>query len=181
MLRPAIRHGPGGWPEGAGYSSVARSSIIAKTCKKEASKSPIRMQSRTAPAVKASQFNWKTRLGTYPVPMEALHRSNRKSHVVLDVFAQQSNSSFCRRRAIGLHLQNLRFFVLEVIVDGFHETIGQLLHLFLDIAKTVFGQLARSFQLFCLVESGPPIGAHTHTRFLSHFAQGTHQLFASLF
>jgi hypothetical protein len=38
-----------------------------------------------------------------------------------------------------LHLHDLRFLVLEMIIDRFHEAIGEFLHFFLDIAKAVLG------------------------------------------
>jgi hypothetical protein len=38
-----------------------------------------------------------------------------------------------------LHLHDLGFFVLEMIVDGFDEAIGELLHFILNIAQAVLG------------------------------------------
>ena len=38
-----------------------------------------------------------------------------------------------------LHLHDLGFFVFEMIVDGFDEAIGELLHFILNIAQAVLG------------------------------------------
>ncbi len=38
-----------------------------------------------------------------------------------------------------LHLHDLSFFVLEMIVDRFDEAIGKLLHFILNIAQAVLG------------------------------------------
>ena len=39
----------------------------------------------------------------------------------------------------ALHLHDVRFLVLEMIIDRFNEAIGEFLHFFLHIAKTIFG------------------------------------------
>jgi len=52
-----------------------------------------------------------------------------------------------------------------MIIDRFDEAIGELLHFFLHIAKTVFGQPAGGLQFLRFIERGPPVRAHTHTRF----------------
>src|SRR5581483_4443052 len=80
-----------------------------------------------------------------------------------------------------LHLHNFRFLVLEMIVDRFDETVGELLHFLLHIAQLVLGQLAGGLEFLRLVQRGAPVGADAHAGFLGHFAQGTHQFFASLF
>ena len=42
-------------------------------------------------------------------------------------------------RATALHLHDLGFFVLKMIVDGLDEAIGKLLHFILNIAQAVLG------------------------------------------
>jgi hypothetical protein len=39
-----------------------------------------------------------------------------------------------------LHLHDLGFFVLEVIVDGFDEAVCELLHFAFDVAQLILGQ-----------------------------------------
>ena len=72
-----------------------------------------------------------------------------------------------------LHLHHLSFFVLEVVIDGFHEAVGKLLHFAFDIVQLILGQSAGRLKLLRLVDASVPIGANTHPSFLGHFAKGT--------
>ena len=70
--------------------------------------SPIRTPWLTAPAAKVSQFR------------NLLSSNGPALHPCGD--------------SDELHLHDLGFFVLEMIVNGFNEAIGELLHFFLNIA-----------------------------------------------
>src|SRR5213594_1372518 len=134
----------------ARFSSAVRCSITAMTCKKADSKSRIRTLWPTAPAAKALLFRencFTPSDGTIEPPAEANE----------------------------LHLHDLGILVLEMIVDRFDEAIRELLHFFLHIAQPVLSQFAGRLEFLRFVERGAAVRAHTHTRFLGHFAQGTHQ------
>ena len=60
--------------------------------------------------------------------------------------------------------------MLEMIIDGFNETVGKLLHFILHIAQAILGQFTGGLEFLRLVECSAAIGAHTHTRFFGHFA-----------
>ena len=42
----------------------------------------------------------------------------------------------------GLHLHDLGFFVLEMIIDGFDEAVGKFLHFAFHVAQLILGQTA---------------------------------------
>jgi len=57
------------------------------------------------------------------------------------VVASSPNKTRCgpNHKSGALHLQDLGFFVFEMIVDRFHEAIGKLLHFILNITQAVLG------------------------------------------
>ena len=69
--------------------------------------------------------------------------SSNKHGLALDLrvtgfgFSTWDFSHGARRDRLDLH--DLGFFVLEMIVDGFDEAIGELLHFILNIAEAVLG------------------------------------------
>src|SRR6266436_1205118 len=95
----------------ARFSSVVRCSITATTCKKVASKSLTQMPWLTAPAARVSRFERRRAVDE----LKAWWAPNR------------------------LHLHDLGFFVLEMVIDRFDKTIGELLHFILNIAQAVLG------------------------------------------
>ena len=74
-----------------------------------------------------------------------------------------------------LHLHDLGFFVLEMIIDGFDEAIGELLHFALHIVQLVLAQTAGGFEFFRFVYGSMPIGTDTHSSFLGHFPKRAHK------
>src|SRR5882724_2709293 len=92
----------------ARFSSAVRCSITAKTCKKAALKSRIPTLWLTAPAAKVSQFS-------------------KPAQLIGGAAGQCGNSA-------KLHLHDFGFFVLEMIIDRFNESIGELLNLVLHVA-----------------------------------------------
>jgi hypothetical protein len=69
-----------------------------------------------------------------------------------------------------LHLQDLSFLVLEKIIDGFNEAISEFLHFILHISQAILSLFTGGLEFLRLVKCSAAVGAHTHTRFLGHFA-----------
>ena len=65
--------------------------------------------------------------------------------------------------------------MLEVVIDGFDEAIGEFLHYVLDIVLLVLAQSAGRFEFFRFVYGSVPIGTDTHPRFLGHFPKRAHK------
>src|SRR5262249_25471910 len=166
----------------ARYSLVAPCSITAKICKRAASKSLIPTRSRTAPVAKVSLFDFALGLSSV-ILSEAknlwLFDRSRESDV-LEMFRLAQHDRFGTEKCCmsqgaraELHLHHLSFFVLEVVIDGFHEAVGKLLHFALHVVQLILAQSAGRLKLLRLVDGSVPIGTDAHPSFLGHFAKGT--------
>ena len=79
----------------------------------------------------------------------------------------------------GLHFHDLSFFVLEVVIDGFNEAIGEFLHFAFYIAQLILAQTAGGLEFLGFLDGSVPIGADTHSRFLGHFPKRAHQFLST--
>jgi hypothetical protein len=115
------------------------------------------MPSRTARAAKVSRFDLTPRYLCHSDPAVALMLG-----ISLQRFTQHDKSSNRKRwmsqgARAELHLHDLSFFVLEMVVDRMHEAVREFLHFAFDIAQLILAQRAGGFEFLRFVDRSAPV------------------------